>query len=652
MKKLLLSILLILMFFIVPQKVFAANKLMSVNYDTSANMVYITTNSKDIAQLNIKPSKLLNPKRIYFDLPDTVLNIKGSKFKVLSGKDLKEIDVMQNTPNVVRIVLYLSENYDTRNFKIYNLNEGIFIALNNEICSLANYMHLSYRDNSFDKDDYFSSVSMLQQDIKYLEKPLTSNSSNSTKNEMQINQALNNSTVPISVRSVYQNADVTVEKKNFNIKSKYYLTGVSAKSNGILLSGIGSFSLEKPMILTNPGRLVFDLPCTYSKPELRSKIFKYGTDTIRIGQFEANKARVVITTQNPDNYIPIYSMDGQTVLIADKETLSHDKLTNISTNLTNVRFVKTNEQNYGMNFYFSKPVIYSVTRTNNKLTLYLFNVEQYNDRYFKSIISNTEMSDSKIYLMPKTGLRYTLPITATDEIKVYAGADSRTIKLEIKNPTKSIKSDTISDIPVINKNKNYKTDNETKIFVPKSSRKNNDKVVVLDPGHGGIDYGAIRSGINEKDINTSVSLKTAAILRSNGYKVYMTRDEDKTVSLEDRVVFAEEIKPDIFVSIHVNSSQGTSATGIETHYYHDYSIPLGKLVQNSMKKYINSPDRGLLKSKFYVINHTTMPAILVEIGFISNEGERAELVSESRQQATAKAIAEGIMNYYKEQYKK
>ena len=641
MKKLLLSILLILMFFIVPQKVFAANKLMSVNYDTSANMVYITTNSKDIAQLNIKPSKLLNPKRIYFDLPDTVLNIKGSKFKVLSGKDLKEIDVMQNTPNVVRIVLYLSENYDTRNFKIYNLNEGIFIALNNEICSLANYMHLSYRDNSFDKDDYFSSVSMLQQDIKYLEKPLTSNSSNSTKNEMQINQALNNSTVPISVRSVYQNADVTVEKKNFNIKSKYYLTGVSAKSNGILLSGIGSFSLEKPMILTNPGRLVFDLPCTYSKPELRSKIFKYGTDTIRIGQFEANKARVVITTQNPDNYIPIYSMDGQTVLIADKETLSHDKLTNISTNLTNVRFVKTNEQNYGMNFYFSKPVIYSVTRTNNKLTLYLFNVEQYNDRYFKSIISNTEMSDSKIYLMPKTGLRYTLPITATDEIKVYAGADSRTIKLEIKNPTKSIKSDTISDIPVINKNKNYKTDDETKIFVPKSSRKNNDKVVVLDPGHGGIDYGAIRSGINEKDINTSVSLKTAAILRSNGYKVYMTRDEDKTVSLEDRVVFAEEIKPDIFVSIHVNSSQGTSATGIETHYYHDYSIPLGKLVQNSMKKYINSPDRGLLKSKFYVINHTTMPAILVEIGFISNEGERAELVSESRQQATAKAIAEG-----------
>lgn len=651
MKKLLLSIFLIFMFFITPQKGFAVNKLMSVNYDTSANMVYLTTNSKETTKLNIKPSKLLNPKRIYFDLPDTVLNIQGSKFKVLSGGNLKEIDVMQNTPNVVRIVLYLSENYDTKNFKIYNLNEGIFIVLNNEICSLANYMHLSYRDNSFDKNDYFSSVSMIQQDIKFVEKPLTSNSSNSTNTEQGINQALNNSTVPISVKSAYQNADITVEKKTFNLKSKYYLTGVSAKSNGILLSGIGSFSLEKPMILSNPGRLVFDLPCTYSKPELRSKVFKYGTDTVRIGQFEANKARVVITTQNPDNYIPVYSMDSQTVLIADKENLNHEKLTNISTNLTNVKFVKTNDQNYGMNFYFSKPVIYSVNRTNNKLTLYLFNVEQYNDRYFKSVISNTEMSDSKIYLMPKTGLRYTLPVTANDEIKVYAGTDARTIKLEIKKPAQSIKSDIINDIPVINKNKN-KTDDETKIFVPKILRNSNDKVIVLDPGHGGIDYGAIRSGINEKDINTSVAIKTAAILRSKGYKVYMTRDEDKTFSLQERVDFAEEIKPDIFVSIHVNSSQGTTATGIETHYYHDYSIQLGKFVQNAMKKYINSPDRGLQKSKFYVINHTTMPAILVEIGFISNEGERAELVSESRQQATAKAIAEGIMNYYKEQYQK
>ena len=126
----------------------------------------------------------------------------------------------------------------------------------------------------------------------------------------------------------------------------------------------------------------------------------------------------------------------------------------------------------------------------------------------------------------------------------------------------------------------------------------------------------------------------------------MTRDEDKTVELKERVDFTEEIAPDLFVSVHVNSSEGTAATGIETHYYHDYSIDLAKEVHSCMAKYITSKDRGLFKSKFYVINHTTMPAILVEIGFISNETERTELVKDKRKQATAKAIAEGIMNYY------
>ena len=103
--------------------------------------------------------------------------------------------------------------------------------------------------------------------------------------------------------------------------------------------------------------------------------------------------------------------------------------------------------------------------------------------------------------------------------------------------------------------------------------------------------------------------------------------------------------------IYVNSSEGTTATGLETHYYHDYSVGLAKTVHTAMTKGVKSNDRGLFKSKFYVINHTTMPAILLEIGFISNDEEREDLVSVKRKKATAKAIAEGIMNYYKQQQK-
>ena len=138
------------------------------------------------------------------------------------------------------------------------------------------------------------------------------------------------------------------------------------------------------------------------------------------------------------------------------------------------------------------------------------------------------------------------------------------------------------------------------------------------------------------------------ILTKKGYTVEMTREADETVSLQDRVAFSESKNPDIFVSIHVNSSEKPEITGIETHYYHQESLSLAQTVHAALASNINSKNRGLFKSKFYVINHTTSPAILVEIGFISNASERAELVSEKRKQATAKAIAEGVENYFKE----
>ena len=128
----------------------------------------------------------------------------------------------------------------------------------------------------------------------------------------------------------------------------------------------------------------------------------------------------------------------------------------------------------------------------------------------------------------------------------------------------------------------------------------------------------------------------------------MTRDTDQTVSLQDRVAFSEDKHPDIFISIHVNSSEKPEITGIETHYYRQESMSLAQTVHAALASNIKSKNRGLFKSKFYVINHTTSPAILVEIGFMSNADERKELMSDKRRQATAKAIAEGVENYFKE----
>ena len=636
--------LLVVIFTVFMQSVFADEKITSVNYDTSANMLYLMSSAYNPNAEPIKIVKLTNPNRIYFDIKDAVLTTGKQNFQISSGGDLRQILISQNStnPNVVRVVVYLAENYKTDNVKLLKFKNNYIVTFNNKVCLDANYMHTSYRDAKFETSDYYSFISMTSQVVTADEKPLNNTSTAPEKVLNQIQVAFENSTVPVNVKTSYQNANVNVVRKDFKLKTRYYLNSVQPKSNGILLSGIGSFSMEKPMKLGSPERLVFDMPNTYANPLLRSKIFKYGNDTVRIGQFEANKSRVVITTDNADKYIPIYSADNQSILIADKENLNHDKLTSIMTNLASTKVTKTDASNYGLNFYFTKPVVYAVKRENTSLTLYFFNAVQYNDQDFKATVRGTDVSSSRIDLMPRIGLRYSIQLDKNDTIKVYTGADARTVKLAIKSTPKEATTkrqpENVTNLP---------TKTPKKII----TRKFGEKVVVIDPGHGGTDYGAIRAGINEKDITLDVSKRVASILRSNGYKVHLTLNEDKYVSLQGRVDIAEEVKPDIFVSIHVNSSEGTTATGIETHYYHDYSIDLAKKVHTSLAKSIKSPDRGLFKSRFYVINHTTMPAVLVEIGFISNEEERAELVSEKRKQATAKAIAEGIMNYYKQQQK-
>jgi hypothetical protein len=137
--------------------------------------------------------------------------------------------------------------------------------------------------------------------------------------------------------------------------------------------------------------------------------------------------------------------------------------------------------------------------------------------------------------------------------------------------------------------------------------------------------GAIREGINEKDLTLDLTQRVASILKSKGYKVAMTRTEDVYLGLQERCDFTEDENPEIFVSIHVNSAVATEPFGLETHYYHEPSKELAEIIQKHLLKEINSKDRGILKSKFYVINHTDVPAVLVETGFLSNPDERAEL---------------------------
>ena len=177
------------------------------------------------------------------------------------------------------------------------------------------------------------------------------------------------------------------------------------------------------------------------------------------------------------------------------------------------------------------------------------------------------------------------------------------------------------------------------------------ELIVIDPGHGGPDVGATRNGVYEKDIVLSVSKQLGRILQQMGYAVIYTRTEDIDLDLEPRVQIAENAKASAFVSVHVNSlsASASQVNGVET--YHAPGASLGKSLAEFVHEQIiastGATDRGVKSARFHVIAKTSMPAILVETGFITNPSESAKLVNSAYQERLAEAIARGMDQFLK-----
>ena len=174
--------------------------------------------------------------------------------------------------------------------------------------------------------------------------------------------------------------------------------------------------------------------------------------------------------------------------------------------------------------------------------------------------------------------------------------------------------------------------------------------VVIDPGHGGPDPGAIGiGGIRETDIVLEVSKIVKKLLSEKGVKVMLTRKKEIDLDLPPRVSFANNTDADIFVSIHANASRGKrrDINGLETFYFRGWR---GRLLAKRIQKQIlrvspGSPDRGVKQGRFYVIKNTKMPAVLVEIGFLTGRLDARRLEKAAHRKRIAYAISKGILEY-------
>lgn len=169
--------------------------------------------------------------------------------------------------------------------------------------------------------------------------------------------------------------------------------------------------------------------------------------------------------------------------------------------------------------------------------------------------------------------------------------------------------------------------------------------ICIDPGHGGKDPGALgKRNTKEKDFVLDIAKKCAAYTIKLGHSAILTRDKDIFLELPERANIANKASVDVFISIHCNSADNSQANGIETYHYPNSfkGKEYATKVQNALIKGTNLSNRGVKEANFAVLRHTSMPGILIEVGFISNVQEEQLLMSQDFRDKVARAIAEGI----------
>jgi N-acetylmuramoyl-L-alanine amidase len=181
---------------------------------------------------------------------------------------------------------------------------------------------------------------------------------------------------------------------------------------------------------------------------------------------------------------------------------------------------------------------------------------------------------------------------------------------------------------------------------------NRQVVVLVDPGHGGKDSGAPGvGGILEKHIILSISQQVAALLQQQGIQAVLTRNSDYFVSLAGRVQMVPRVNADLFVSIHANSiGNRPDVNGLETYYYGSRSQGLAQTIHNSVLQSVAIGNRRVRSARFYVLRNNSVPATLVEVGFVTSPQEGPKLASPDYQRQMAAAIARGILLYVQQNF--
>jgi N-acetylmuramoyl-L-alanine amidase len=465
--------------------------------------------------------------------------------------------------------------------------------------------------------------------------------------------------VCMSTQAVNAQVDFNLPKQDTNLQAQLpssiqqlQLRNVQVSSDGLVLqiNGIPKMSASR---VANPDRIILDLQATEVAVWIHNSLIavnRYGVRQIRVAQFQKSPAIARLVFDLDSNSLASWqsSFDQARGLLvlrpiglsATSNNPSNLPVTgspvannNLPTTIDGLSF-----NGYGqLVIQASRAISY---RTSLDLATNTYNVTIPSTRISSQLRRPILGSNSPIEQIRLNQMGDAVIVS----VKALAGWQIR--ETARTNPQAiSLQLESVGQVSTSN------PQNPRSQIQPSYSNNTGRQLVVIDPGHGGPDVGATRNGIYEKDIVLAMSKQLGRILQQMGYSVMYTRTEDIDLDLEPRVQIAENARASAFVSVHVNSLEASASqvNGVET--YHAPGASLGKnlaeLVHEQIIASTGATDRGVRSARFHVIVKTSMPAILVETGFITNPSEATRLVNSAYQERMADAIAKGVDQFLK-----
>ncbi|WP_052326454.1 N-acetylmuramoyl-L-alanine amidase family protein [Halobacteroides halobius] len=589
-------------------------RLKEIKYQKTNNYKAIAINISQ--KVGHKVSVLKDPRRIVLDLKTTRLIKKINNIKV-DNKLIKQVRVAQFNGNTVRVVVDLASKVDYKLVsKKLNQSYQYLIKLSPLITDIK-YEATGLKINAtadirMKEPVYLSNPRRIVVDLKnavFTQSKKKLKINNPLFKEIRVSQYQTN---PNNIVRVVFEAKKNLELRGIQKQSSLVISPIVAKLEKVVYNSDKSnqvlFELStqvKPDIvpLKKGDRLVFDFFNTtneFQKEDLKidSRLIK----EIRISQFNQYITRAVIDLSE----LVSYQIDWEG--------------NQLQLNLMNkLQEIKVNDMKARTKVDISllTPGEYDIYQLPNPKRLVIDIPNAIVDKKKLKLINNSDIvSDIRFSQYSVTPYSVRVVLDLKDDINLQVKSPDRTKHIVINTMTNNLAG----------------------------------KIIVVDPGHGGYDPGALGSFLREKNITLDIGLKLEDILEAAGAKVVMTRKTDQFISLEERAKLANKLNADIFVSIHINSHYTKDAFGTEIFIREDYSdnsLVLAHFIQDELVNEINTFNRGRKEGNLYVLEHTKMPAVLSEIAFISNPEEEELLSRNQFRSNVAVGLYKGISKYFR-----